>query len=573
MNFLTISPLVFGAGLAALAVALFVLQQLRIRYTQLYVPTTLFWAEAVRDAPVRVFRHQFKHWLAYLLALLICCLLWLGFSDFRTNNSSTGDFHAFVLDASAGASVGNEFNSSKQQLLNDIGSFSKEHREVYVSSGRNLKVLSPGEETLLLERRLANIEPESAPSAIEDLVRILVRGVEEEERIFVNIYGRTSIPQEVRDQLPDNVTVNWQLPTNEESKNRGIVALGIGEPISGAWNKVDVLLRVIDSAGEEIPVSELTLTLDDQVLDATTLTQLNKTDFILYDVPADGSVLQVSLSGEDDVAFDNEARVALPLKKTIRVAVGDSVPSSLLMALGADDALQVVSTTDEAEVAVLGTEDAESSLPTFKVVPIDSQDYAFVIGIDGGEDAELVLRAAVESLGLRNIDAVSLATELNRPIEVQMEIGDSRSISMWDAIVQDEFNFRDSFSFPLFVSKSMRYLASEPPWYAYLAAGKPAIEQSAGTSLANTDVLGEMAAGTYFVRNEAGEFEIIDQLPGVVSLLDTAVTTRNTSQGVVSEAGINTPIYPRWAILTWLMLLVFGLVIAEWYIYQRRLMP
>ena len=149
MNFLTISPLLFGVGLAALAVGLFVLQQLRIRYTQLYVPTTLFWAEAVRDAPVRVFRNRFKHWLAYLLVLLICWLLWLGFSDFRTNTSAAGDFHAFVLDASAGASVGNEFNSSKQQLLNDIGSFSKDHREVYITAGRNQKVLATGEETLL----------------------------------------------------------------------------------------------------------------------------------------------------------------------------------------------------------------------------------------------------------------------------------------------------------------------------------------------------------------------------------------------------------------------------------------
>ena len=293
----------------------------------------------------------------------------------------------------------------------------------------------------------------------------------------------------------------------------------------------------------------------------------------MYDVPANGGVFQVTLAGDDDVKFDNEASVALPLKQPIRVAVGENLPNSVLLALRADAALQIVSLSEEADVAVVGPGDPASPLPTFSVVPMDSQEIAFVIGIDEGEDADRSLQVAVDSLGLRNIDAVSIATELNRDIEVQMEIGDQRSIALWDSIVEDEFNFRDSFSFPLFVSKSIRYLANEPPWYAYFAAGRPAIEQSAGASLANTDLLSEMAAGTYLVRNESGEFENMNQLPGVVSLLDTAVTTRSTNQGVLSEAGINTPVYPRWALLTWLMLLVFGLVIAEWYIYQRRLMP
>lgn len=573
MNFLTISPLLFGVGLAALAVGLFVLQQLRIRYTQLYVPTTLFWAEAVRDAPVRVFRNRFKHWLAYLLVLLICWLLWLGFSDFRTNPSDTGDFHAFVLDASAGASVGNEFNSSKQQLLNDIGSFAKDHREVYVTAGRNQKVLATGEETLLLERRLADVEPKSAPASIEDLIRILSRGVGEEENLFINIYGRTAIAQDVIDQLPDNVAINWQLPTDDGTQNRGIVALGIGEPLSGAWDKVDVLLRIIDSSGEEIPLVDLSLLLNEQPLETASLTRLNGTDFIMYDVPANGGVFHVTLAGDDDVKFDNEASVALPLKQPIRVAVGENLPNSVLLALRADAALQIVSLSEEADVAILGSGDPTSSLPTLSVVPMDSQEIAFVIGIDEGEDADQSLQVAVDSLGLRNIDAVAIATELNRDIEVQMKIGEQRSIALWDSIVEDEFNFRDSFSFPLFVSKSIRYLADEPPWYAYFAAGRPAIEQSAGASLANTDLLSEMAAGTYLVRNESGEFENMNQLPGVVSLLDTTVTTRSANQGVMSEAGINTPVYPRWALLTWLMLLVFGLIIAEWYIYQRRLMP
>ena len=47
------------AGAAGLAGLLYVLQQLRIRYTEVAVPTAMFWLEAARDAPVRVFRRRF----------------------------------------------------------------------------------------------------------------------------------------------------------------------------------------------------------------------------------------------------------------------------------------------------------------------------------------------------------------------------------------------------------------------------------------------------------------------------------------------------------------------------------
>ena len=576
MNLLNLSPLFFGAGLAALAVGLYLLQQLRIRYTRIPVATTLFWAEAVRDAPVRVFRQRFKHWLAWLLAVLICWLLLLGFADLRTDRSETANFYALILDGSAQSAVGDDFENSKQQILNDVRLYPNQQREVYFAGEHHLKLLAPDEDTKVLQQRLDDQTPVSARSSVEDQLRLLSRdAVNAENQVHVIVYGRAAIPPEVIDDLPDNMSVEQRLPTEEdEFSNRGIVALGVGEPLSGAWDKVDVLVRVLNTNTDSVTITDLTITINDQAIANEKLTAVGSSDFLLSDVQADGSQMSVTLLGEDDLEFDNEASLILPERTQIPVYVGTNVPASLLPAINADAALIVVPESD-AKVAVLGPSDPTSTLPTFQVVEETVQEQAFEIGYVGPQDvnSERALDRTIERLGLAQIDATAIAQEIEREITVRLHFGDKRFVSVWQPIVEDEFNFRESISFPLFISKSIRYLADEAPWYAYVAAGKQAIEQSAGASLADTDALSELAVGTYFVRNATGEFELTDELPGVISLLDKTSTVRSASPSVSSATTANTSPYPLWELITWLMLLALALVVTEWYIYQRRLMP
>lgn len=577
MNLLNLSPLLFGAGLVTLAGGLYLLQQLRIRYTRIPVATTLFWAEAVRDAPVRVFRQRFKHWLAWLLCLLICALLWLGFADLRTDRSETANFYALILDGSAQSAVGNDFEISKQQLLNDVRSYPDQQREVYFAGEHNLKVLASDEETKVLKQRLDDQTPVSARSSVEDQLRLIARdAVNAENQVHVIVYGRSAIPPEVIGDLPDNMSVESRLPEDDsEFSNRGIVALGVGEPLSGAWDRVDVLIRVLHNNADTVVASDLTITVGDQVVSSDNLREVEDSDFLLSDVLADGSQLNVSLAGEDDLEFDNEASLVLPTRRQIPVYLGANVPASILPAINADPAIIIVPES-EAEVAVLGPTDPPSTLPTFRVVAEAAQEQAFEIGYVGPQDitSERALDRTIERLGLEQIDATAIGQEIEREISVRLHFGDQRFVSVWQPVVEDEFNFRESISFPLFISKSMRYLADEAPWYAYLAAGRQAIEQSAGTSLADTDALSELAVGTYFVRNATGEFELTDELPGVISLLDKTSTVGSVRPDVVDNGTApTTSPYPLWELITWLMLFALALVFTEWYIYQRRLMP
>jgi hypothetical protein len=88
------------AGLATLAAALFVLQQLRTRYRDVTVVTTIFWRQVKDEAPVRTLRERFRHPWAYALVLAIA-LVWLSRRS-RIHPDGRWRVPLLVLDGSAG---------------------------------------------------------------------------------------------------------------------------------------------------------------------------------------------------------------------------------------------------------------------------------------------------------------------------------------------------------------------------------------------------------------------------------------------------------------------------------------
>ena len=571
MNFLNLSPIAIGIGLAGIAGVLFLLQQLRIRYTELPIATTLFWAAAVREAPVRVLRQRFRHLLAYLLVLLICWLMWVGFGGPLVGDSRTAGFNVLVIDGSAHAATADEFEQSKRQLLSDVTKYGRDSREVFLSGAQNIRILAAGEEKLVLERRLNELGPVAARSSIDELLRLLPRNANYPDQVSVVIYGRAPVSPEAIQKLPEGFSVTRRSEVATEMENRGIVALGIGEAISGDWDKVDVLFRVLATEGLSIDAADLLVKSGDRTLDATSIESLPGNEFRVSDVVADGSTFEVTIEQPDDMEFDNSAQVTLPTKERIQVVVSDEVPQSVRLALEADVGIEIVDS--DGTVEVLGSNDSESSLPFFRTVPISEQEHAFLIGYTGDVDDNEALHQSVVDLGLSQIDAVSLATALDREVRVGLDPGDRQFVSVWEDLVGERFNFKDSLSFPLFISKSIRYLANQEPWYAYLAAGRQPYEQTSGSSLASTDLLSEYAVGASYVRNEAGSFELADGQALQVSLLDPSSALPMDFRGLTGTELETTGAQSAWGLVTWLILLVLVLLGLEWYLYQRGLMP
>lgn len=554
------------AGIAGIAALLFLLQLLRIRHVEVAVPTTLFWREAAREAPVRILRGVFRHPLAYLLVLAICTLLWLAFAGPEAHDDRTSAYRVLFLDGSAHTAAGDDFEQAVDKLKADLAGFPDGRREVIWGGARNIKLLKAGEDRLLLDRRLASLAPEAAPSALNEQLRLLsLPGVAPESLEFV-VYGRAPAEFAVIERLPTGTRLSRAIDYPDGESNHGIAALGVNPAASGRWDRLDLLIRVAGTpdaaAGADMTVEVAGVPLSDDRLE-----RLGDGVVVVRDLAADGREVEVRLEAGDELALDNVARLTLPTRRVVRVALTDDLDPAIRHAIEADPGLAI--TDEDASVAIRARGTAAfGDLPALEFAPAAEQATAFEIGYTGNDSAEMALRASVAALGLDQIDAAGLAAEAQRPVGVQLRQADLPGISVWEELLA-HYNFTGSRSFPLFVSRALRWLAGEPAWHPYLAAGRPLPTATVWSLAAEADPSLD-ALGADYVLGAAGTVSS-DRGDEAVALSSDTVTERHPGTPLVaSQAGGD---FGGTGIVTWLILTVLLLLGAEWYLYQRGLMP
>lgn len=570
MSFANLPLLGVLGGIAGIAALLFLLQLLRIRHVEVAVPTTIFWRAAAREAPVRVLRGVFRHPLAYLLVLAICTLLWLAFAGPEAHDDRTSAYRVMFLDGSAHTAAGDDFDQAVDRLKSDLAGLPDGDREVIWGGARNIKLLKAGEDRLLLDHRLAGLAPEAAPSALNEQLRLLsLPGVGLESLEFV-IYGRAPADLAVLETLPPGTRVSRAIDYPESRANRGITALGVNPAASGRWDRLDLLIR-IGGSPDAPPIGTTVVQVDGQPLEDDSLVWLATDLATVRDLPADGSSVEVRLEAGDDLVLDDIARLNLPVRRVLQVAFAGDPDSAVRHAIEADPGLEVVSEGPSVLIRTRGRGRgiaAFDGVPALEFAPATDQEAAFEIAYTGDDRAELALRSSIAALGLDQIDAAGLASEARRPVGVQLRHADVPGISVWDELLA-HYNFTGSRSFPLFVSRAVRWLAGEPAWQPYLAAGRPppsaTVWSLATTANPSLDALGSEyilgAAGT--VRSDSGET--------AVALLSDTVTARNAGTPLaMSQAGGGVA---DTGIVTWLILAALVLLGTEWYLYQRGLMP
>ena len=575
MSFANLPLTAVLAGLAALAALLFLLQQLRIRHTTVTVPTTLFWRAAAREAPVRVLRERFRHWLAYLLFFAICALLWLGFAAPEFGRQDGARHHVLFLDGSAHNAEGDDFARAVAALKADLRTLPDGRREVIWGGAHNVSLLAPGEDRLLLDQRLAGLTPEASPSGLGEQLRLAsIPGAWPEQVAFV-VYGRAPVDADVLQDVRPGVAVSRGLRYGEPSANRGIVALGLANALSGRWDRVDALVRLGASA-DESPDAVTAEQLSARVNDAPWPAAPEAADggFVFRDLPAAGGLFTVALPGGDGLALDDQASVRLPRRSVLGVAAAPEALGAVADAIVADPGLRLAM-PDEAAVAVrLGGSTFGGDLPALVFVPMDAQESAFQITYpdasgEGFVGAETRLLRGLEALGLDQIDATGLATALGRPIGLVAVAGDRPEVALWAALLDEGFNFTAERDFPLFLSRALRYLAGEQAWPRYLAAATPVQDGVAGWSSATSPPALD-AAGARFVPGPGSR--LTREGDWAVALLNDAVTRREPGAEVslfAGEVGAQTAT----AIATWLALLVIALLALEWALFRRGLVP
>lgn len=575
MSFANLPLAIVLAGLAALAVLLFVLQQLRIRHTAVTVPTTLFWRAAAREAPVRVLRERFRHWLAYLLLLAICTLLWLGFAAPEFGRQESARHHMLFLDGSAHNAEGDDFARAVAALQADLRTLPEGRREVIWGGAHNVPLLAPGEDRLLLERRLADLTPEASPSGLSEQLRLAsIAGAWPEQVEFI-VYGRAPVDAEALRQLRVGVHVSRGLDYGPPSANRGIVALGLVDARSGDWRRVDALVRVGASAEAQpgaLAAGELSAHLNDAPWPAAP--EAVDGGFVFRDLPAEGAIFTVALPAGDGLALDDQASVRLPRRSVLGVAAAPKTLDAVADAIAADPGLRLAAAEDAAVAVRLGDSNFGGDLPALVFVPMDTQQAAFQITYpdppgEGAGGAETRLLRGLDALGLDQIDATGLATALGRPIGLVALAGERPEVAMWAALLDEGFNFTAERDFPLFLSRALRYLAGEQAWPRYLAAATPVQEGVAGWS-SSTSPPALDAAGARFVPGRGSR--LTREGDWAVALLNNAVTRREAGAALGVFAG-GGGAQTATTIATWLALVVIALLALEWVLFRRGLVP
>lgn len=563
------------AGLAALAALLFVLQQLRIRHTAVTVPTTLFWRAAAREAPVRVLRERFRHWLAYLLLLAICALLWLGFAAPEFGQRDGARHHVLFLDGSAHNAEGDDFARAVAALQADLHTLPDGRREVIWGGAHNLQLLAPGEDRLLLERRLAGLTPEASPSGLGEQLRLAsIPGAWPEQVAFV-VYGRAPVDAHALRAVRPGVEVSRGLRYDPPGANRGIVALGLADALSGRWDRVDALVR-IGASEVDAPIALTAGQLSARLDDAPWPTAPEAVDggFVFRDLPAAGGLFTVALPGGDSLALDDQASVRLPRRSVLGVAAAPEALGAVADAIAADPGLRLAPPGDAAVAVRLGGSAFGGDLPALVFVPMDAQDAAFQITYssapgEGFVGAESRLLRGLDALGLDQIDAAGLATALDRPIGLVAVAGERPEVALWAALLDEGFNFTAERDFPVFLARALRYLAGEQAWPRYLAAATPVQQGVAGWSSATSPPALD-AVGARFVPGPGSR--LTREGDWAVALLNDAVTRREPGAAVALFAG-EVGAQTATAIATWLALLAIALLALEWGLFRRGLLP
>ena len=566
MSFANLPLLGVLGGIAGIAALLFLLQLLRIRHVEVAVPTTLFWREAAREAPVRILRGVFRHPLAYLLVLAICTLLWLAFAGPEAHDDRTSAYRVLFLDGSAHTAGGSDFEQAVDKLRADLAGLPEGRREVIWGGARNIKLLKAGEDRLLLDRRLASLAPEAAPSALNEQLRLLtLPGVAPESLEFV-VYGRAPAELAVVERLPTGTRLSRAIDYPDGGSNHGIAALGVNPAASGRWDRVDLLIRV---AGTTEPVvgDDMTVEVAGQPLGEDRLERLGDGVAVVRDLAADGREVEVRLEAGDELALDNTARLTLPIRRAVRVALADDLDPAIRHAIEADPGLTITDEDASVAIRVRGAA-AFSDLPALEFAPAADQATAFEIDYTGNDSAEMALRASVAALGLDQIDAAGLAAEAQRPVGVQLRQAEVPGISVWDELLA-HYNFTGSRSFPVFISRSVRWLAGEPAWHPYLAAGRPLPAATVWSLAADSDPSLD-ALGADYVLGAAGTVSSSRGDEAVALLSDAVTEMRSGTPLLASQAGGD---FAGTGIVTWLILAALLLLGAEWYLYQRGLMP
>lgn len=532
MNFSQFTPTAVWTGLAAIAVGLYLLQRLRVRFQQVDIVTTLFWRQAQEENRTRVLTQRFRHPWIYLFLLAIAALLWFAAAGINWQREGERDY-LLVLDGSLAMTEDALWQQAVESVQQDAADLPISQRQVWLAQSPPLLLLQKGEHERLLGERLNLQQAKNQSSQLASLLHRHAANPQRRTPTQVRLYGQSRLSEEDSQLLPTDFELVYRNPLLHLAENRGILTASWHESKSGQWDRVDFAATVL---GEIEPWQ---LQLNQKAWQTAPQLLSNddgSTTLCFRDLPADGGNLLLTLPGDDGLAADNQYSCTLPSRQVINVAISEDLASSLSGVIEADPALNQVS-AGEADVLISSDTNASSALPQLLFTTAASS-HAIHVQSASFANAEQLLNQAVPALGVAQIDGLALAESLQREVSLGATASGTPQIQLWRALLNPEHGFVHSQSFPQFLSRSVRWLHQPKA-------------MSSADQVSTNGLSGQTAA----------------------SQLDAAATLRLAQP--VASAEVPDPLTEsrRWPMWRLLILLVIALLFLEWAWFQQGRLP
>ena len=550
MSFVTWSPLATASGLVVLAAGLFLLQRLRIRFSDRAVPTLLFWREAVRENRARVLVRRFRHPWAYVFLLLLASCLWLAASRPELRGRETSGA-AVILVENSWATGGRSSRSRVEALLAEtLGELGARPTRVLACGGRSKVLLAPGEPAALALDRWRDLRPESAHGMTAREVDRIVDEESGDQPLDVVVIGPTPLPAALHASLPDSVRVRRRWSGTEKDEVAALASLGYERAASGKPDTVDVSMVILGKG--EAPRPDVRV--GDAVLESEDL-RVERVNggwiFRIDDLTAAGQTVVVGLTGP---AGRREARLQLPDGFRLPIQREGNLPFGLEAYLAADPDL---------EVGRHGLLVGRSEKAAFRVV----DGSARVRIVYGARDDLESVRRVFEGLGWDEVwrEGEGGDDELGR---VDMEPGYARRIEVSASLFDRPWHFLDTEAFPLFMAAALRWLADSTAPPATATVGDPVGRP--GDQLEGQDGKTVNGVGEPPVPLAAGRFGLGDGTAVEVSTLlpaeDFLPPSKSASaQRLAGGGGIDPTL--------WLGAAALAMLLAEWWFTAKGRMP
>ena len=542
MSFVNFPFWLVVTGILSLVALLYALQHLKAQPVILRVASVQLWQEALQHASANKFWQRFRHWLGFLLAVLIALLLWLAISGIRFSDS-TKPLHIFYLDTSVAMQAGDNMAEAKAELVAKLPSSSSANRELWIGDAVPARILSADSSNAVLAASLNTIQASSHLSAFTDwLERVptLYAG----KSVVVHYFGSA-----INDlAAPNGIALQKDFIPEPVSVNAGITAIGQQRFMVKNEQVSRVTFTLLSTSDQPFQPNDVSVSINDRPVDVSRIVALPDNQFAISDIPLTEQPqrVTVAVNNTDDFAADNAATLILPAKSQIFVALQRGLPDWVTHFVDANPQLTV--DPERASVSIcINRDDTCPASGTTLFADDTSNKVTFYTPVSAEQSRlQKIWRANYGDAPADNMPSVQVLNAEKKSVSMPLtHLGNLIANQQAEPL--------------LLLSMTINWLIDLPVVPAYLAVGElPPMPEGEGLA-------GDIAIKPFpLTATQTGANGTI----AIASLQSPAVSLQAVTADESSDTG-ESDIDADFPWLTIIILIALGLLVVEWLLIQR----